>query len=1596
MGTPTMHVGRRAALFLLASNLLLTFPAAASPSEVSRDVRVAPGDLVIREADGLTRVELREGSLLLPAGSPDLPVKPIVLLLPEGTRAASVRVTPLETADIPLGGPLAAVGPAAVDGEPSSPRAARGQGGSFIPDDPVVGYHGGSMRGQPVVSVVVAPVSWRASSGTVRLMTRFRVTVLLEAAGEEPGRLRMRRESPEGERTFRESLRALTGRDPDAILHSNAPRGGSAGRRGDLAPQVNSGTPVGATYRPSVDGGTVDMVIITSSEQAAEYQRLADFKTRTGIYTVVRTLDWIRTNYPGGVDKQESIRLFIRDAVSQWGTAYVLLGGDSDVLPPRYIHAASPIVEDIPTDLYFSDVDGNWNADGDSQFGEAQATGKSGDAVDMYPDAWVGRLPSQDAATASILVDKTLAYEQAPPADTRNKVVFASEVLNPGTWTPGATAVFDGAAVSESVVDSLAAGIVPVRLYENYTAWPGAVAENKQAVIDSLNQGCAFFHHIGHGHTNVMSLGIGGLTLTNSDVDALHNGNKTFVLYASNCISAAFDYNCIGERFLLNPNGGSVAVLGSTRESFADTQTGWIRQFYSLLFRQKVLDLGRAAGLTKVPFIGASNYDGPQRWSEMSQIYLGDPSLSYWLLAPDSLVVSHSPTFSLGQGTFTVGVARNGSPAAGARVALVKDGDDYGAGLTDAFGQAVVAFHPDIPGTVSVGVFDEGALPSFETAQVVAPPGAFLFAQSQEVDDDQTAPSWGNGDGEFDAGETVELWLTIGNSGTTATGAFSASLSNSDPYLTVGDGASSFGSIAAGATGLALDPMVITVERGFGGKHEAHVSLTLSGPSGIFIQDIIFYLHGPEYEYLTQTIRDTVGNGNGNGSIEPSEDFSVIPELGNTGLGEAYQVTARLRSIDPGVTITDSMSVIGNIAPGTTGSNPADGFVLRLNDPAAAHSISVVVVDAYGEESTWPVEFTPPGPVSGLLAFGGANSIALEWTQPADSDLRSYLVYRAPTPSGPFTRVNSRINERSAVYVDESLSSLTRFSYRVAALDSSGNQGPLSPVISATTSLAMHAGWPVEVKTATVGGVSLARLDGAGTPEILAGGEELYALTADGGEYTDGDHSSSTLGPLTQTTSTGFWNTPCSGDALHTGYQVVAAAGWSDYLLHVVDRFGAELAGWPKNIDVNGTGSINPIGSPAMEDLDGDGLMEITITAGRCIFAWHADGTELRDGDSNPATDGVLAETGTLYSYGTPSIADIDGNGSREIIAGMRDGKLYVFNADGTPYPGFPYVTGGDITMGPAIGDIDGDGRQEIVFGSGVDAKLYAVRYDGSSAAGFPVSLALSGDWDSSPALADLNGDTYPDVVVGGSSGGVYAFSGVNGSPLPGFPFPFTDAMGNPVSVLSSPVVVDLDGDGDLDLVVADHRGRVHAISSTGTELPGFPIQTGNATDTTPLVWDVDGDGLSEVLIQSLDQRVYCWDTPWTFDAARAPWPMFKHDERHTGWATDEILQVLATPSTPVAGSALLQQNAPNPFRGSTVIRYRIPEGATYQSVRLRVFDLNGRVVRSLIDGEQPPGSYSASWDGRDGRGVPVASGIYLYRLEAAGRALSRKLVVLQ
>jgi len=90
-----------------------------------------------------------------------------------------------------------------------------------------------------------------------------------------------------------------------------------------------------------------------------------------------------------------------------------------------------------------------------------------------------------------------------------------------------------------------------------------------------------------------------------------------------------------------------------------------------------------------------------------------------------------------------------------------------------------------------------------------------------------------------------------------------------------------------------------------------------------------------------------------------------------------------------------------------------------------------------------------------------------------------------------------------------------------------------------------------------------------------------------------------------------------------------------------------------------------------------------------------------------------------------------------------------------------------------------------------------------------------------------------------------------------------------------------------------------------------------------------------------------------------------------------------------------LFQNHPNPFNPSTTIEYAVPAGDVVH-VCIKVYDLRGRRIHTLVDEERATGSYSVHWDGRDSRGKEVNSGLYLYRIEAGDFTSTRKMTILR
>ena len=1578
---------RRRTLASLVALAFIVLASTASALTIERTLTLDAAKLRVSSSQGLTMIEALGGTHEFTPGRPDLPWVAERVDLPAGMKVTGVEVVSFQSELLRDGvrvAPAPVIRPGAGPGERTVADARAYATTGFLPEQLASVGTQGSQRGRNVAFLRIAPTRWNPSTGQLERIAsvQLRLTVV-DGAAPAVTRERIVREW-EDELPSGIPTRALVSTSSNVVTRD------AAGK-----PQAEPFKPLQV---PSVLGSPVQYVIITNDAMAPTFQQLADWKTQTGVPAVVRTLSFIRQQYPIGADDAERIRLFIRDAYSRWGVKWVLLGGDTDVIPERLgFNISFYQLEHIAADFYYSCLDGNWNANGNSEYGEGfQDEFVPGDQADLLPEVYVGRAPVSTPLEAQTFINKTSQYERTPVAGYLNKWLLFAEVLFPQPYNGGPVDL-DGAQLAEDVLPftDRTPAIQVKRLYENFTEptyRPGALPESKAIVLAELQTGPSLALHVGHGFRNSMSLG--DATMVNSDASNLTNGNKLFNLYAIDCTSNAIDFPCIGEAFFKNPNGGAVTVVGSTRFDFPTAGRAYQQEYFRLFFQDSVSAIGELQARQKLPFVAFSFYDGVNRWTQMTLLMLGDPELRMYNGEFRTLQVNGPASFALGDSAIAVHVETGGLPLYKARVTVYKANDEFRTALTDGAGNVTLPFRPDSTGAFTLTVTAYNARPFQATLTVTASASAAVGEGALTVDDDNVGGTNGNSDCFADAGETVDLRLALRNrGGAGTTGAVAATITTTDGLVTIVNPNGVYGSIGAGATGNPVTPFRLSVPANIPDQREIPFTLILWDGARSWRENFQVTVRAPEPKHIEHIVTESPGNNDGRPTV--GETATYVPRIRNTGSGIARGVVAKLRALNGFATVTDSVATLGDIAAFTT--TQADGFVFNVTAPGAL--LQLEISDALQVRSTQKLDLTFPAAPFNLAGLGEADAVKLTWDPNFEADLAGYNVYRSTAPAGPFTKANIVPTERTSYYHDEALPALTRFYYRVTAVDSSGNESTAFNTISISTNPPLHAIFPVPTGGTTPSSVALEFPYSLTNGTIAAGSDVLYVLNADGSAPVDADGAGATLGDFT--TRGQYYAAGPSMAVLGPAERMsFIAPCWDSAGVYVFDSNGQIRPGFPLR-------TPDPVWSSAViTDLDADGQMEMAFASnGNRFYVMRANGNEWMDGDANPATKGVFKVLGQPVNFGSPAAADIDNDGLPEIVYGSFDSKLYVWNPDGSNVNGFPFTANGPIWASAAIGYMDGpgDSQPEIVFASAVDS-LYVLTSDGKRRAGWPKFVRTGGSSKSpSPALADMNNDGFLDVVYQSTNGGMYVFNR-DGSLLPIWNNVRYSALTSAASE-SSPVVADINGDGFNDIVCGGEEGQLFAFSGANASvLPGFPIQLSGEIRGAPAVGDIDGDGKTEIVIAGWDKNVYVWDYDFTYSPGRTPpWPQFHHDARRTGFASAPLFVGVGDGEGPTPGGRVAQLEfappQPNPTRtgvNRTRMWFGVPANLAGTPYDLDIYDLSGRLVQRVDSGLAPVGRFSLEWNMRDAQGQPVGGGVYFARFSLGGKSIARKLVVLQ
>lgn len=510
----------------------------------------------------------------------------------------------------------------------------------------------------------------------------------------------------------------------------------------------------------------VTYAIITPGKFTDTLEPLAAWKTQKGAPSEIYNLSWITANYDGR-DKAEKIHNFLVDL--NWKSpqlTWLLLVGDSEIIPTRYIltniseNADTTDMDNfVASDYYYSGLGSNWDTDNDKIFGEPGEE-------DWTANVYVGRLPVNNLTEVNISVNKILDYELSPPIGAWSSTgLFCSALMDTPNIIDDPETVADDEGynwykdnayeATQKILKYLPLDFEAIELTDYTETYGGNYDRlndtlNYTSTTTKFNEGAAIVSFISHGWTN----GDGvthytGNGISNSytgyfnydDAFYAQNGNKLPFIYSSSCSSGDFtekdDTNF--EQLLISPTGGAIGVIAATaftyRGEYNDNDTSWgnwwlADHFWKNFFNGYPKPGENLYNLKEAYLQRINSPDNPHTSSVYFKMYrtnllaynlLGDPELSIFSDEIGEISASHPKDIEVitraTELEFEVKAKGTGKPLANALICLYGNGI-YETVVTDKNGKAILDLNLVEPGTFNITITAQNFLPYESTIRI--------------------------------------------------------------------------------------------------------------------------------------------------------------------------------------------------------------------------------------------------------------------------------------------------------------------------------------------------------------------------------------------------------------------------------------------------------------------------------------------------------------------------------------------------------------------------------------------------------------------------------------------------------------------------------------------------------------------------------------------------------------------------------------------------------------------------------------------------------------------------------------------------------------
>lgn len=1284
-----------------------------------------------------------------------------------------------------------------------------------------------------------------------------------------------------------------------------------------------------------------DYIIITNNKLKGEFQRLADWKTQKGVPTLVKDVESIGKEYQGS-DLAEKIHTYLQECYHKWGAGlFVLLGGDTNIIPARcYIYSNV----EYPSDAYYTDLESDWNANKNHIYKE------TGDGMNMDRLCYLGRASVEDIEEAKTFINKVLMYEKMENVSTEylmNHLAISAYISK----DESKDSLYNDGKESINGYLSHYPQITKWYLFDHYnctcprhhdkTMYHSGQELNKEHFLSALqdggDSGLDHFHIVYHmDHSHPRALGASSKDKHESiyiqDVNNLINGDYPLIMISGGCKPAKFTEDCIAEHFLTNPLGGAVAFIGNANDGYAD-ETYQYNNFLAALYRKHIYHIGTILNQM-------INYNDFSTIHEYYRLHLlGDPEMPVWSAVPQKLEVYVTPT-QIAAGTNTITVQITNLPAGEeATVCLMKDAEAYTVVTINDTKPHSFTFNPKTSGEMKVTVTARNYIP-FEKSIPVSRPEENLI----------TIAEIRNFSGTLRTGGTANLDICLKNDGKDRAFDVTAKLSTSSPYITMINDSVYYGEVSGTyypVPGQTQFSFKIAEDAPEIGRYEwnavcFYLTISRRGTDAVNVDTFKVDLKQNKQKLFRIMIRRT-----SDGDLIPEAGEKVTLSVAKRTEGITSDMTCSVVSLD-----TTTATVNKRNATSTT------AFINISNKYKTGNPIPLKIVlytagVAQDSVITDIAEKAVPIDLSKVHTELGNNSISLYWDKMGSEEL--YNIYRSNREDGGFVLQN-KYPVSTRYYKDEGLDPLTTYYYKLNTLTSGYIEGEKSEAVRAWTIYPTMGMFPLSM------GKSLhytceahtADFDYDGQKEIFLTGYTdegtegmVVAIRPDGTEPYDLDGNATSYSGYAEIP----WKaeaTPVVADLLGNGEQYIISLTRNynkcdDYVTcySSLDKDGDKLPDmlWRTNI-----GMMSCYRPPVVTDVDapdGKGEKEIVFRS-----EFEKKPIVIMDAHGN-----IKASFGNLSGdfFGEPAVADLDGDGYKEIICGSSDGHVYVWQHDGKPYLRSPFFSrpGQMLNCSPTICDLDGDGEKEILVTTRNTnlSYIYAIRQDGSCVGNFDSNAStpacipyVSNGIEHPLSVGDVNGDGRLEVVaLGYDCVRIWSDAGellINRS-LPGL---LTESYIN----LTCPLLADVDGDDAIDIVF--HQDNlIYALHNDGTDITGFPLSTADKMDNGVCVSDVDGDGKNEIIAADKSGNIYAWKTNGKSTAIE--WDRSRFDTGFTGEYIPhyEDPKVL-TSSTEWGGGA---------FTNDIIVRsgtFKIPSGKTLQMRDgYRIYVLEGGTLE--VDG---------------------------------------------